>query len=126
MKKLSFILPLLIISGLMINCWIWIFTNEIVATWRHYAGLLLFAVLITMVIRRYKMTLLFIGIFLIAATFNLLAMTPSISTSWLTIGPVSTPPIQLLSFGIFILYAIMNTDELIKLYWDIQERKGNI
>jgi hypothetical protein len=57
------------------------------------------------------------------ATFNGLAMTAEIGTSWLRIGPIETPPIQLLSLGLFILFFILNFDPLVDIFLDYKEAK---
>lgn len=61
------------------------------------------------------------------ATFNLLAYTPAISTTrfGINIGSVqlATPPVQLLSLGIFVLYFILNLDSLINIYLDYKEAR---
>ena len=53
-------------------------------------------------------------------------MTVEITTSWLRIGPVQTPPIQLLSLGLFVLFAVLNLDPLIDIYLDYKESKQAI
>lgn len=63
------------------------------------------------------------GVFLLLATFNALAITPAITTSWLNIGGLTTPPVQLMSLGILVLYAILNMDTLIDIQLDYKEAK---
>jgi len=118
MKKqtISLIIPLVLSTGLIIQCWIIILTTDILANWRHYTGLGLFLILIVLYFKSYKLTIIGTGIFLILATFNVLSITAQISTSGLKIGPIQTPSIQLLSLGLFILYFILNFDAIIDIY----------
>lgn len=116
-------IPLVIVAGLLIYCWTIILSTDILATWRHYVGLGLFVVIIFFYLKSFKLTAIATGLYLLLATFNALAMTPEIGTSWLRIGPVETPPIQLLSLGLFILFFIINFDPLVDMYLDYKEAK---
>ena len=46
--------------------------------WRHYTGLILFAVVIYFLITNFKKAVLATGIFLIIGTLNLFSITPSV------------------------------------------------
>ncbi len=122
-QKILVLIPLVIVAGLLIYCWTIILLTDTLATWRHYVGLGLFLILIFFYFKSYKLTAIGTGIYLLLATFNVLAMTAEINTSWLRIGPVETPPVQLLSLGLFILFAILNFDLLIDIYLDYKEGK---
>jgi len=123
-KQKAFLLtPLIITAGLIFYCWIIILSKDTSATWRHYVGLGLFVTLIYVYYKSYKMTVIGTGIFFLLATFNLLAITAEISTSWLRIGPIETPPVQLLSLGLLILFGILNFDPIIDIYLDYKESK---
>ena len=122
-RKLFLATPLAIAGGLLIYCWIIILSTDNLANWRHYFGLALFLMLIFFYFRSYKLTLIGTGIYFLLATFNLLSMTAEITTSWLRIGSVETPPVQMLSLGLFILFAILNIDPLIDIYLDYKEAK---
>lgn len=102
-----------IATGLMIHCWIIILFTDGSPEWRHYLGLTLWLVLIFLYLKSFRWAILATGIYLLLASCNVLAMTPVISTSWLTIGPVRTPPVQGLSLILFVLYAFLNADFLI-------------
>jgi hypothetical protein len=66
-----------------------------------------------------------LGVYLLLTTFNLVAITPAITTSWINFGSsgLTTPPVQLLSLGLFILYFIMNLDSLINIQLDYKKAK---
>lgn len=123
-QKVRILIPLLLITIIMLYGWTIVLTSDILATWRHYIGMALFITLILLFFKSEKATILATGIFLLVATFNGLAMTAAVSTSQLGIGPVATPPIQLMSLGILILYFILNLDALIEMQLDYKERKA--
>ena len=123
-QKKLILIPLTFVACILIYCWTIILTTEILATWRHYLGLVLFIVIVIPFFKdKIIFTTLSTGIYLLLATINLLAMTANISTSWIRIGPISTPPIQLLSLGLFILYFWINIDSLIDIQLDYKEAK---
>jgi len=66
-----------------------------------------------------------LGAFVLLATFNLLAITPAITTSWMNFGSsgLHTPPVQLSSLGLFTLYFIMNFDSFINIQLNYKEAK---
>lgn len=106
---------------MLIYCWTIILTTEILATWRQYIGLFLFFILGILFLKNIVATIVGTGIYLLLATFNLLAMTPTITVSGIKIGPISTPPVQLISLLLFILYFCLNMDSLIDIYLDYKE-----
>ena len=125
-QKIFISIPLAIAAGLLIYSWTIFLLTEALASWRHYVGLVLFFVLTLFYFKSYKFTIVGTGIYFLLATFNMLSMTAEITTSWLSIGPVRTPPIQLLSFGLFILFAVLNLDPLIEIYLDYMDSKQAI
>lgn len=124
-KKVLFLLPFLLIVGLLLFCWTTILTSEILATWRHYVGLVLFVPIIILFFRNFKIAVIATGLYLLLATFNLLAVTPAITTSWINIGSdgIHTPPVQLASLGILVLYFVLNLDTFIDIQLDYREDK---
>jgi hypothetical protein len=117
------LVPALIVAGLLIYCWISIFTNNIIPEWQHYVGLVLFIPLVYLFFKNVTMCVIALGLYLLIATFNGLAMTAVIITSWMRIGPVETPPVQMLSLGVLVLYFILNIKTLIETYLDYEEKK---
>ena len=120
-KKILFLIPFFLVAGFLLYCWTTILIGDVIATWRHYAGLLLFFSILFLFFKHFTKSVIGLGIFLLFATFNVLAITPAITTSWLNIGGLSTPPVQLLSLGIFALYFILNMDTLINIQLDYKE-----
>ena len=122
-KKTPVLIPLIIVGGIILYCWTVIIATELLATWRHYLGLVLYLLLLVVLFKNFTYATIGLGVYLLFASFALLAITPSITTNWIRIGPVSTPPIHLLSAGIFITYAILNFNSLVDYYLDYKEGK---
>ena len=122
--KNTFILvsmPLIVIGVLNAYCWANILFTDISAAWRHYIGFILFICLILTHLKSTLYSVVGICIYLLLATFNFLAFTPKITTSWIRIGPFSTPQIQLLALGMIVFYSIVNLDRIIDIYLDFKE-----
>ena len=124
--KRLILIPLIVIMGILIYCWATIITTEIQATWKHYLGLLLFVIIAILFFRNIVLTTVATGIYLTLATFNLIALTPAISTFGFRIGPITTPDIQGLSLALFILYFILNMNPLIDIHLDYRESKQKV
>ena len=128
-KKILLLIPLIIIAGLIIYSWAIILFTEAVATWRHYLALLLFAGLIFLLFKSFTETVICTGLYLILGTCNLLALTPSVTTDSYGVqfgsAQLCTPPFQLLSFGLLLLFFALNIDALINIYLDYKEAKKN-
>ncbi|WP_153798897.1 hypothetical protein [Foetidibacter luteolus] len=76
--------------------------------------------------KRLKAARILLGVYLLLATFNIIAVTAIIRTNSISIGPVSTPPVQLLSLLLLVIYAILNTDCLIEEYLDYKEKNKGL
>ena len=118
------LIPLVIVAALLVYCWITILFTEVVGTWRHYIALLFFPLLVFLYFKNFTRAVITTGLYLVLAIFNALSMTPEISMSWLTIGPIETPHIQLLSFGLLVVFLVLNSDTLVNMYLDYKEAKG--
>ncbi|AXY76138.1 hypothetical protein D3H65_20040 [Paraflavitalea soli] len=126
-QRIRLLIPLLVIAGFLSYTWSIILTGPIEAMVQHYVGLFLFIVLICLFVRRFKLAVIGTGIFLVLGTFNLLTLTPALLGTYfgLDLGTVKlmTPEFQPLSFGIFVVYGILNIDQLIEMYLDYKEAK---
>lgn len=122
-NKLLQSIPLILIAGLLIYAWAVISTTDIMATWRHFTALGLFLILILCYWKNSKLAIIGTGFYLILATLNLLSMTAVIRTNWIRIGPFTSPPIQLSSLGLLILFLILNFDTLTDMHFDYKESK---
>jgi hypothetical protein len=111
----------------LIYSWTIILFTDVEVTWRHYLALALFAGLIYLLFKNFARTVLATGIYLIFGICNLLTLTPSVTTNsyGLRIGSLElwTPTFQLLSFGILVLYFILNFDTLINICLDYLEAR---
>src|SRR6478609_5008293 len=122
-KRIQIFIPPFIIAGLIVYCWIKILSTDVVATWQHYLALGLFIVLVVFLVKSFKTAVVATGLYLMLATFAVLSLTPEVNTSWLTIVLIDTPHINILSFGLLILFLILNFDKLIDIYLDYKETK---
>lgn len=86
-------------------------------------GLVLFILVAYLFFVNTRLSVLACGIYLVIATFNGLAITPAITTSWINIGSFSTPPVQLLSLGLLALYLVFNLGTLIDMWLDFREKR---
>jgi hypothetical protein len=122
-QKILILIPLVLIAVILTYCWTVILKTEILATWRHYAGLIFFAGIAFLFFKSINKAIVATGVFLLFATFNLLTLTTEIRISQFRIGPIYTPEFNLLSTGLFILYFSLNLDQLIDIYLDYKEAK---
>jgi hypothetical protein len=119
-EKILALIPLTIAGGLLIYTWsIFLFT-DIVATWRHYVGLLLFLPLPYLQIKKFEAGLWATGSYFMVGTCNLLSLTPDVTTHsfGINIGTLelSTPAFQLLPLGLLIIYFIVNFNSFVNIY----------
>ena len=118
-------IPLLVVAAFTLHCWIIFFTTSFTATWNHYFGLIIFFPTVYLLFAKPKFCLIYLGCFLLLAVFNVIAFRPEIITSWVRIGTIDTPPVQLMSLGIFVVYFILNIDMLFDWHLDFKKRKQN-
>ncbi len=124
-QKILLLIPLLIIAGFLIYTWVIILTTDVEAVIQHYVAAIIFLELIFLFFTSFKKVVMATCIFLLAGTFNLLSLTPSIMSDsfGIIIGgvKVGTPQFQLISFGILVLFTILNFDTLVNLSLDFKE-----
>ena len=122
-EKKLILVHLIAIAAILVYCWATFLTTEIEATWKHYFGLALFIIIAVCFFRNIRITTIATGIYLLLATFNLLAFTPAIYTFGFGVGPVTAPDMQGLSLGLLLLYFILNMNALIDIYLDYKESR---
>lgn len=126
-QKILLLIPMTIVAGLLIYSWAIILLTDIKATWRHYLAFGLFVVLIFLYIKSFAKSVLVTGFYFVVGTCNLLTLTPSVTTSsyGIRVGSTEmwTPSFQLLSFGLLILYFILNFDTLTNIYLDYKDTR---
>ena len=126
-KKILLLIPLIIIGVLIAYSWITLLIQEYIPIWRHYIALSLFALLIFLYIKNFTKAVIATGIYLLLGTCNFLSLTAS--TIWNSYGvrvgsaEIWTPSFQLVSFGLFILFAILNFGTLADIYFDWKETR---
>jgi hypothetical protein len=126
-NKFTRLTPFLVIAIILSYTWYVIITNEFFATTKHQIALGIFVVNIAVYFIKFKYGVLLTGLFLILATFNLLALFPEIIYSSFFLGirgkGFSTPSIQGKSLLLFIFYLILNARYLMDLYFDSRLNK---
>lgn len=125
--KFLFLIPCLVTASILLYCWVSLLMGDLNPTWRHYLGLILFFPIITYYFKNFKLAVIALGIYLLITSFNLAAITTTVSTSWINFGATGlrTPPVQLLSLGLFLIYFFLNMDTLIEIHLDHKESKSN-
>jgi hypothetical protein len=88
-QKILIGIPLIIITGFLVYRWTVILTTNVIATWKHYIGLILFFVLVVLFYKKDKIVVIAIGIYLSLGIMNLLVITPSINLFFIEIKPLS-------------------------------------
>lgn len=126
-KRILSLVPLLLVSAFLLYCWCLLLLEQIIPVWRHYVGLALFLPVVYGHAKKRPWAVVGLGIYLMLATFNALAFTTVITTHWLNIGSggLHTPPVQLSSLGILILWFVLNVDTLIALELDYRAARKN-
>jgi hypothetical protein len=126
-QKILLAIPLVIIASLLIYTWSSILFGDNYANWQHVVGLLLFIIPAVLFFKNFKLSVLTSACFLVFGTFNLLGVTPWISSTfyWIEFKPVKivTPSLQLVSFGLLILFCIINFQTLVNIYLDYKGYK---
>jgi hypothetical protein len=122
-QKVRILIPLLIILCFLINTFIQYINGEFLLNWRHYIGMAGFIGLVFLYVRSFKWVVLSTGIYFLIAICNGLNITASTITFWLGPEDNHTPPFQPHSLGLFILYFVLNLDNLIEIWLDYKEEK---
>jgi len=119
-QKFLLLIPIISIAGLLIYTWIVLFQPTRIPTWRHYLALGLFIPILSASFKGYTTAVIVTGVYLLLATFNVIVLTPDITTNYLRVGIFKTPEFQLVAFVLFILYSVLNLDTLIDIYLDLK------
>lgn len=127
-QKIRILIPLLIIAGLLVYSWIIFLTTDWLPIIQHYIGLILFIPLVYYFFKNLKRTIVWTGIYLLLGVCKFLAITPFLMRTSMGIKmgslELGMPSFQLIPFLIFILYAILNFDQLAEIYLDYKEGKA--
>lgn len=118
--KIIQIFPVLIIAIVMINTLYNFMVTDYFATIRHQFAVIVFFINILFYRFYFKMAIIYTGVFLFLASFNILAMWPNIiSTSYffkINGIEISTPEFDWRTLLIFLLYIFCNFSYFIDLY----------
>lgn len=123
-KEMFQSLPMIVITIVIIYTWFNILTTDYFATLKHQIALALFLINIGLYFIKFKYAIFLSGIFLLLASFNLLAIWPDIISSsyFMKIGDkeISTPEIQWNTFFILLLYLFCNATYIIDSYVEMK------
>jgi hypothetical protein len=124
-QKVLLLIPLAIVAGFLMYGWATILFTDIIATWRHYFACILFTALVFFYFKSLTKAVLATGIYLVIGTCNLLTLTPLVTSDSFGLRifsvQIETPPFQLLSFGLLVLFSILNFDTLTNIYLDFKD-----
>ncbi|MBO9564212.1 MAG: hypothetical protein J7621_15615 [Niastella sp.] len=126
--QIRILIPLVCIAALLVYTFCVHFTDHSLETLiRHYLALGLFVPLVRGFIKKQiRLTVIYTGLYLLLATFNLLVITPTINHGfWIKIGSVTIdlPSFNGRAFGVLALYLMLNFDALIDFYLDYKESR---
>ena len=122
-QKIRILIPFLLTAILLIYCWITLLSYNYIPSWKHYTALSLFLLLIPFALKNLKFIVVPLGFFLFLASFHIISLSYNHSVIWFGSNSPYMPRLQLLSFGFFVLYAILNTDILIEMHLDRKENE---
>jgi hypothetical protein len=124
-QRVLLAIPLAIIGTLLIYSWMTFSLTDVRPTWRQFVGLGLFLPIVYMFFKNSSGTIISTAIHLLLGTINALSLTPSVTSNsyGIKMGSVEvwTPTFQLISFGILILFFIINFEAIVDRYLDYEE-----
>lgn len=124
-QKIFILIPLLLITGFLMYTWvIFLFTNEMVGTWRQYTALCLFVLPAVLFFNNFKASIVATAIYLALGVFNIVSLTPAVHSLTITVMGLSTPDFQPLALGLFILLLMLNLDTMVDMYLDYKGVKA--
>lgn len=126
-NKLIQVTPTLILAGVLTYTWYIITTTDYVATIKHQIGLVALSAIIVFYFFKFKYGILSTGVYLVLATFNVIAIFPiTVSSSYfIKIGgtKISTPPIQWKAVLLLIIFLICVERYLKNLYIEYRNKR---
>lgn len=122
--KLRILIPLLMMAGCALTTVSLVLFQLNRPTWSLGIALLLLLSLFHYYFTWRKWCVVFTGIYLLLATFDVIAIGPDATAYFLRIGSVQLPYIQLVALGILIVYGLLNVDQLAEMYQDYKEAKA--
>ena len=121
LSPVRILVPLLLTTAAIIYCWIKFLTTNHIAVWQHYSALIGFLLVIALLIKSRKWGTIALGIYLIIAITTVFSLTYNISYVGFII-PIG----NLMAWGIFIIYILLNGAALGGYYLDYKESKGTL
>lgn len=122
-KKILLAIPLAIICGILVYSFILILRTNIIPVLQYYLAAGLFIGLICLFFTSFSKTVIATCIYLFLASINIIYLFPYRNESWFSILGFEMPHFQVTSFGIFILFCILNFDTVVNMYLDHKQKK---
>jgi hypothetical protein len=97
--------------------------NQYTPSWKHYAALGGFVAISVTAWNKLQNILILLGVYLLLASFHIISLSYNQSVFGFGKNTTFNPSFQLMSLGIFVLYAILNVDVIIEWDLDRKERK---
>ena len=102
-EKVQILIPFSITSVYLLYCWVMLFVNNYIPTWKHYAALVLFIALSVMLIRQLIAGFVIaLGVYLLLASLHIISLSYQQATFFFGPDRPYNPHFQLISVGIFI------------------------
>jgi hypothetical protein len=122
-KKARILIPFILTTLALVYCWSALIMNQYTPSWKHYAALLGFMLIGLAAWNKLQNILIPLGVYLLLASFHIISLSYNQSVFGFGKNTTYNPSFQLMSLGIFVLYAILNIDVIIEWDLDRKERK---
>jgi hypothetical protein len=124
LKRLIRSIPLFIVTGITFYTWFIFFTTTYIPNPRHYFTLLILCINIFFFFKNDKISTIVTGGLLLLALFNLVVYTVAVKSFWIHFGErFHSPPVNILSLSLLIIFFTLNFDFLNNWYLDYKESK---
>lgn len=122
-KRIINLVPFLIVVVICIYTMIEFMATEYTATWKHYTAFVLVALNAISYFLYRRPAVLFTGIILLLAVFDVISFFAATTTTSLRIGNLTSPEIQLKALLLLFVYLALNMNFFITWHLDIKEGK---
>jgi hypothetical protein len=122
--KTRILIPFILTALALIYCWLMLSMNRYIPSWKHYAALLGFLLIALAAWKKLKNILIPLGGYLLLASFHIISLSYKQSVFGLGKDTTYNPSFQLMSLGLFVLYAVLNIDVIIE--WNLDRKERNM
>lgn len=126
-QKLFSLLPFIVLCVVILYTCVEIIATDYAASLRHYLAMAIMFCNGVLYFTKYRLAIIFTGIILILATFDMLAFFSVVKTYYWSVNiadkSISTPGIQLVPLIVLVVYCLINFNLLIDCYIDYMDTK---